>query len=136
VTTVEEILKQRPQSLRERAAAALQLEKKQKEEELAAENEELQNEVIDWLTVDLGLPSPQIMDTEFEWDRYNSERGCVTWSFEGFDFRAHYILKKLFEKESTMGKETIYEKVIVFEIARDNSKWKQIATLADIGRLL
>ena len=136
MTTVEEILKQRPQSLRERAAAALQLEKKQKEEELAAENEELQNEVIDWLTVDLGLPEPQIMDTEFEFGHYNSERGCIAWSIEGLVFRAHYTLKKLYESESTLGKETVYEKQLVIDYQHKPDKWKQIATLADIGRLL
>lgn len=136
MTTVEEILKQRPKSLRERARHALELEKAQKAAELNSENEELQEEVLTWLIIDLGLSAPQMADVEFEWGNYNSERGSVTWSLEGLDFRAHYMLKKLIEGESSLGKETVYEKLAVFEVAVEPNKWKQVATLADIGRHL
>lgn len=136
MTTVEEILAARPDSLRKRAIAAHNLKLQEDAERIKVEQDELEIDVYDFLREKLLLSAAEIIDVELQREKFNADRALLVWTIDKLNFRARYGQEKVMEKKSSeFGDEIIYKPFLIVEV-KPKTAWTQIDSLTELGSKL
>lgn len=126
-------------SLKERAIAAADFEKRKKEEAHAAECAELMTLACEFMVDVLYMDPDIVSDIELVAETYNREHGVVSWEVEKIPMRVRYVKVKTFEHKSHQfpgQDDTVWDIQPAFEVKVSPSGWRSFKTLADLGRVL
>lgn len=138
MTTVDDVLAARPESLRSRARKARFAQLDSEARRIEHECVDLETELWGWFRDALGMTEPEMAELSFQHSQHNPERGLVSVVVDGIRFQARYKIETIMELKSSNGFETekITDREIHIEAKGDNSSWKTVKTLADVGSLV
>lgn len=137
MTSVEDVLADRPPSLRLRAQEALTQRLLSKAAADAQGWEELEFLAREFMNDVLALNPGDINDLEFEHGRKSSDELKVIFRVDGLRFQVSYSKRRLMrvQSEQFFDPEIIYEYIPTYEVY-SNTGFVKVTCLADIGAAL